>query len=105
MQPVALPALPNARNMSLLQVLQNGISPPVPPPIPPQLQHFLPQQQMMGFMQPEVAMRFSGRPLLSKPEFMHQLLDMIKRDPLFHDALYENYKNHTLSQSQPPSFQ
>ncbi|KAG1469358.1 hypothetical protein G6F56_003304 [Rhizopus delemar] len=98
-----MPALPNARNLSLLQVLQSGISPPVPPPIPPQQQHFLPQQQMMGFMQPEVAMRFNGRPLLSKHEFIQQVLNMIQRDPLFLDALYENYKSQMVSHP-PPSF-
>ncbi|KAG0782691.1 hypothetical protein G6F22_008993 [Rhizopus arrhizus] len=95
---------PNARNLSLLQVLQSGISPPVPPPIPPQQQPFLPQQQMMGLMQPEIARRFNGRPLLSKHEFIQQVLTMIQRDPVFLDSLYENYKTQMVPHPPPPSF-
>jgi hypothetical protein len=35
-------------------------------------------QQVMGMMRPEVNRRFTGRPLLSKPEFIQQLLNMIQ---------------------------
>ncbi|CEG69746.1 hypothetical protein RMATCC62417_05766 [Rhizopus microsporus] len=97
-QPPTAPPVPNARNLSLLQVLQNGITPPVPPPIPPQ-QPLLPQHQLMSLMQPEIARRFNGRPL-SKPEFIQQVLHMIQRDPLLLDSLYESYK----AQMVPPPF-
>ncbi|KAG2232889.1 hypothetical protein INT48_004902 [Thamnidium elegans] len=87
MSPAASPRNPG----TLLQALHGGI-----PPIIPQQQPLgmpLMPQQVMGLMRPEVARRFSGRPILSKPEFIQQLLNMIQCDPTFFDVLYETYQN------------
>ncbi|KAI8641418.1 hypothetical protein BD408DRAFT_346176 [Parasitella parasitica] len=96
---------PNNRNPgALLQALHGGLPPQphaLPLPLPQQHQHQqsvpmgtpLMPQQVMGLMRPEVARRFGGgRPMLSKPEFIQQLLNMIQCDPTFFDILYENYK-------------
>jgi hypothetical protein len=87
-------ASPNNRNPgALLQALHGGLPPPPPPP-PPQQQQSVPMgmplmpQQVMGLMRPEVGRRFGGgRPMLSKPEFIQQLLNMIQVCLLSFNAL------------------
>ncbi|KAG1085791.1 hypothetical protein G6F42_021250 [Rhizopus arrhizus] len=111
-------ASPNNRNPgALLQALHGGLPPPPPShslPLPPQHQQQQQQQsvpmgmplmpqQVMGLMRPEVGRRFGGgRPLLSKPEFIQQLLNMIQCDPTFFDILYENYKGQMGPPPPPP---
>lgn len=63
---------------SLLQALHGGIPPPPPPSQSVPMGMPLMPQQVMGLMRPEVARRFGGRPTLSKPEFIQQLLNMIQ---------------------------
>lgn len=88
--PAHSPLTQNRNPGALLQALHGGlIQPPLPPPPPPhylmnphppQLGGLLPPQQVLGLMRPEVARRFpnGGRPTLSKPEFIQQLLNMIQ---------------------------
>ncbi|KAI9476546.1 MAG: hypothetical protein EXX96DRAFT_302121 [Benjaminiella poitrasii] len=97
MSPVASPN--NQRNPNaLLQALHGGLPPPPPPPLLHQQQQplvvmpLLPPQQVIGLMGPEINRRFASKPMLSKPEFIQQLLNMIQCDPTFFDILYENYK-------------
>jgi hypothetical protein len=63
---------------SLLQALHGGIPPPPPHSQSVPMGMPLMPQQVMGLMRPEVARRFGGRPTLSKPEFIQQLLNMIQ---------------------------
>ncbi|KAI8982325.1 hypothetical protein BDF20DRAFT_866276 [Mycotypha africana] len=109
---------PNHRNTgSLLQALHGGLPhppqhpaalssqphlpTPPPPPMPPMGLPLLPQQ-VIGLMRPEIGRRFAGRPLLSKPEFIQQLLNMIQCDPTFFEILYESYKAQMVSAPPPP---
>ncbi|KAI7882139.1 uncharacterized protein EV154DRAFT_40489 [Mucor mucedo] len=88
MSPAASPRNPG----TLLQALHGGILPPPPTQQNVPMGMPLMPQQVMGLMRPEVARRFGGRPPLSKPEFIQQLLNMIQCDPTFFDILYETYQ-------------
>jgi hypothetical protein len=90
MSPAASPSNPNRNPGALLQALHGGLPPPVPPvfmgmPLMP--------QQVMGLMRPEVGRRFAGGPMLSKPEFIQQLLNMIQvnKDNSIDYTLYANH--------------
>ncbi|KAI9490769.1 hypothetical protein BDB00DRAFT_874942 [Zychaea mexicana] len=60
-------------------------------------------QSTINLTQPEVDMRFAGdgRPLLSKPEFIQQFLNMVQNDTSFLDTLYERYRNKQAPQPPP----
>ncbi|KAF7721446.1 hypothetical protein EC973_004670 [Apophysomyces ossiformis] len=106
-------ASPN-KAAALLQTLQGGtssmrgyISAPPPPPLrlapstsTPSLGHPPPllPQETLDLTQPEIDRRFSQRPLLSKPEFIQQYLNIVQHDIMFLDALYENYRMRRLAQ-------
>ncbi|KAI9264864.1 hypothetical protein BDA99DRAFT_507110 [Phascolomyces articulosus] len=57
---------------------------------PPPLMH----QSTLDMTQAEVDQRFGsdGRPLLSKPEFIQQFLNMVQNDSSFLDTLYDRYR-------------
>jgi hypothetical protein len=69
--PAASPRNPGA----LLQTLHGGMV-PMPPPIPPP--YMMHQQAAMELMVPEIARRFENAPVLSKPEFIQQVLNIIQ---------------------------
>jgi hypothetical protein len=79
MSPAASPSNPNRNPGALLQALHGGLAPPHPP-APPSVFMGMPlmPQQVMSLMRPEVGRRFAGGPVLSKPEFIQQLLNMIQ---------------------------
>ncbi|KAI7901325.1 uncharacterized protein BX663DRAFT_514110 [Cokeromyces recurvatus] len=100
--PVASPN--NQRNPNtLLQALHGGLPPPLPPLPQPLVGMPLLPQQAIGLMGPEISRRFANRPLLSKPEFIQQLLNMIQCDPTFFDVLYKNYESQMGSSTNHPT--
>lgn len=80
MSPSGSPSTPNRNPGALLQALHGGLAPPPPAPAPPSAFMGIPlmPQQVLGLMRPEVGRRFAGGPMLSKPEFIQQLLNMIQ---------------------------
>ncbi|KAL1932817.1 hypothetical protein VTP01DRAFT_8495 [Rhizomucor pusillus] len=112
---------PQQKAASLLQTLQGGLRtdtppssnlaaaplpPPPPPPPPMSVMNGVPPppplapQHAVELSQGEVLRRFGGGPMLSKPEFIQQFMNIVHNDPLFFDHLYSSYQASRQQQQQ-----